>query len=218
MTTPAGAAANRVALADRFLQPRHMAREQSDADLAEGQGTEIRRLVPDDWASLRQVRLASLADAPDAFSSTLAREQGFGEQLWRSRTASSAIFLAWQHGQPAGMAAGVPEQAVRAAGFSDATPGAAHLMSMWVSPDARGQGIADALVAWVCDWASAEGAAQLELWVTEVNARARAFYRRLGFVSTGRRQLVRPEEPDHWEEQMLRELTAYPAGASTGRS
>jgi hypothetical protein len=44
------------------------------------------------------------------------------------------------------------------------------------------------------------------LWVTEVNARARAFYRRLGFVSTGRRQLVRLEEPDHWEEQLVRRL------------
>ncbi len=38
--------------------------------------------------------------------------------------------------------------------------------------------------------------------VTEVNGRARAFYRRLGFVPTGGRQLVRPDEPDLWKEEL----------------
>jgi ribosomal protein S18 acetylase RimI-like enzyme len=38
--------------------------------------------------------------------------------------------------------------------------------------------------------------------VTEVNYRARAFYRRLGFEPTGGRELVRPDEPDNWEEEL----------------
>jgi len=42
------------------------------------------------------------------------------------------------------------------------------------------------------------------LWVTEVNARARAFYQRMGFTATGARQPVREDEPNHWEEQMIR--------------
>jgi ribosomal protein S18 acetylase RimI-like enzyme len=42
--------------------------------------------------------------------------------------------------------------------------------------------------------------------VTEVNDRARAFYRRLGFAPTGVRQPVRPEEPDHWEEELALRL------------
>jgi ribosomal protein S18 acetylase RimI-like enzyme len=46
----------------------------------------------------------------------------------------------------------------------------------------------------------------IALWVTHVNARAAAFYRRMGFVSTGQRQLVRAALPDHWEEQMVRRL------------
>jgi ribosomal protein S18 acetylase RimI-like enzyme len=55
----------------------------------------------------------------------------------------------------------------------------------------------------VCDAARQSGATSVTLWVTEVNGRARAFYRRLGFVPTGDRQVVRPEEPDHWEEKLI---------------
>lgn len=180
------------------------------AQTQSGQGPDspagIRRLGPADWAALRQIRLAALADAPYAFSSTLARELAYDEQLWRERLATSAYFVAWQDGQPAGMAAGICEQAARAAGFPHAA-GTSHLVSMWVSPQARGRGVADSLVEAVCGWARDDGAARAELWVTDVNVRARAFYRRMGFASTGRRQVVRPVEPDHWEEQMARQLS-----------
>jgi GNAT superfamily N-acetyltransferase len=159
--------------------------------------TEIRRLVPGDWSALRQVRLAALADAPYAFSSTLEREEGFDERQWRQRIDSSAHFMAWQDGEPAGLAGG----------FRDVDLAAAcHLVAMWVSPQARGHGVADGLVEAVCAWGRENGAARAVLWVTEVNARAQAFYRRLGFVSNGTRQLVRPQEPDHWEVQMERQL------------
>ncbi len=70
----------------------------------------------------------------------------------------------------------------------------------------RGQGVADRLVEAVCEQARQAGAGTVTLWVTEVNDRARAFYRRLGFAPTGARQLVWPEEPDHWEEELARRL------------
>lgn len=95
----------------------------------------------------------------------------------------------------AGWAAGVPEQTARAAGFSDATPGASHLVPMWVSPRARGQGIAGDLVESVCRWARADGATKVE------------------------RQLVRPGEPDHWEEQLSASLARQTASqADSGLS
>jgi ribosomal protein S18 acetylase RimI-like enzyme len=77
---------------------------------------------------------------------------------------------------------------------------------MWAAPALRGQGVADRLVAGVCERAAPAGAAGVSLWVTEVNGRARAFYRRLGFAPTGRRQPVRPQEPDHWEEELVLRL------------
>ena len=166
--------------------------------------TVIRRLVPDDWELSRRVRLAALAEAPYAFMSTLEHERGFDDQVWRRRlgSATAATFLAWHDGEPAGTATGKAEDP----DDEFAVPGAWQLVGMWVDPRARGQGVAGALIEAVAGHASAAGAPTLVLWVTEVNDRARAFYQRLGFARTGARQPVRPSEPDHWEEQMIRQL------------
>ena len=78
---------------------------------------------------------------------------------------------------------------------------------MWVSPKVRGTGVADRLVAAVCELARQSGFGSVTLWVTEVNGRARSFYRRLGFAPTGGRQLVRPDQADHWEEELTLRLS-----------
>jgi ribosomal-protein-alanine N-acetyltransferase len=77
---------------------------------------------------------------------------------------------------------------------------------MWVEPSERGGGVAAELVEAVAEHAGTAAASCLVLWVTEVNQRARAFYERLGFRYTGARQLVRDDEPSHFELQMTREL------------
>ncbi|MGB6454230.1 MAG: GNAT family N-acetyltransferase [Streptosporangiaceae bacterium] len=154
---------------------------------------EVRQLAADDWAQLRTARLAALAEAPYAFASTVTREQQFTEQDWRERAGRGGTFAAWDGDAIVGQATGL-----------DSGGGDWHLVGMWVSPKVRGSGIADRLVSAVCDLAEHSGATSVTLWVTEVNGRARAFYRRLGFVPTGGRQLVRPEEPDHWEEELTR--------------
>jgi ribosomal protein S18 acetylase RimI-like enzyme len=155
----------------------------------------VRRLVSDDWAQLRVARLAALAEAPYAFFSTLAHEQQFTDEEWRERAGRGGTFAAWDDDAIAGLATGL-----------DRGRDGWHLVGMWVSPKLRGSGVADRLVAAVCDLARQGAATSVTLWVTEVNDRARAFYRRLGFVPTGRRQLVRPEEPDHWEEELILRL------------
>ena len=53
---------------------------------------------------------------------------------------------------------------------------------MWVAPPERGQGTAAALVDAVCRWARGDGATRLTCWALEAVPRARAFYRRYGFV------------------------------------
>jgi GNAT superfamily N-acetyltransferase len=164
--------------------------------------TQVRRLGPDDWEISRQVRLTALADAPYAFMSTLAREQQFDEQVWRQRLGSpaAATFHAWVDGQPAGTATGKIDDPA-----DDFTvPGSWQLVGMWFDPRARGTGVADRLIDAVTCHAREHGATSVTLWVTEGNARARAFYHRMGFVLTGARQPVREEEPDLWEEQMIR--------------
>jgi len=163
---------------------------------------DIRRCRPDDWAALREVRLTALADAPEAFGSTLDRELGYDEQRWRGWIESAAVFLAWRNGRPDGMVAGFANEPDR----PDSVPHSWHLVAMWVSPQMRGLGVAAELVGRVARHAHGQDAASLVLWVTDVNPRARAFYQRLGFRSTGVRQPVRPTEPDHWEEQFALRL------------
>jgi ribosomal protein S18 acetylase RimI-like enzyme len=160
------------------------------------------RVKPDDWQVYRRVRLAALADAPYAFMSTLESEREFPNDAWQQRlgSATAATFLAWQDGEPVGAATGKPENP----DGKHAISGAWQLVGMWVDPRARGRGVADALVEAVAGHAKAQGADALVLWVTEINGRARNFYNRMGFEPTGARQVVRPEEPDHWEAQMIR--------------
>jgi ribosomal protein S18 acetylase RimI-like enzyme len=155
---------------------------------------EVRPLTSADWAALRAARLAALVEAPYAFASTEAQERQLTEQDWRDRAGRGGTFAAWEGNAIVGLATGI------------ARDGDWHLVGMWVAPRVRGTGVADRLVAAVCELASQAGATSVTLWVTEVNGRARAFYRRLGFVPTGDRQVVRPEEPDHWEEELALRL------------
>ncbi len=152
----------------------------------EGSDVQVRRAHPDEWATVRDVRLAALADAPDAFASTLSRELARTEPQWRSRIGAWPWFLAWRAGIPAGLVATVPDQP--ASGPSPRGPRGWHLVSMWVSPQARGTGVAELLVGAVVDHAGAAGASRITLWVALGNARARAFYLRMGFAPTGRQQ------------------------------
>jgi ribosomal protein S18 acetylase RimI-like enzyme len=180
----------------------------------------VRRLAVDDWQQARVTRLAALADAPYAFSSTLAKEQAYGDDLWRSRAGSGRTFGAFDGGTLIGLATGIPTDELDGPAKTGADSSSAagsgqlrgsaqrdwHLVGMWVAPDYRGQGVAGRLVEAVCRQAHEAGAATVTLWVTEINHRAIGLYRRHGFTPTGVRELVRPQEPDHWEMQLERRL------------
>jgi ribosomal protein S18 acetylase RimI-like enzyme len=136
---------------------------------------DLRALTAADWRLWRELRLAALADAPSAFGSRLADWQGDGdrEERWRSRLEmpGSHNVVAEVGGRPVGMASGVPAD----------DPGARGLIAMWVSPEARGRGVGDALIDAVAAWARAEGAASLRLAVYEHNTAAKGLYLRNGF-------------------------------------
>lgn len=141
----------------------------------------VRRAVPGDEPILRALRLEALTEAPDAFASTHARELARTLEDWR-RWISPGITLLLEHGGTArGLVAGM-----HAAG----EPGVVCLLSMWVHPDLRGSGAADALVRAQLAWARDESARLVRLDVMATNIRARLFYERHGFRLTGR-QTVR---------------------------
>lgn len=66
-----------------------------------------------------------------------------------------------------------------------APPGTLQLMQIYVASGWHGKGVAHRLMDWAIASARARGADALVLTVWEVNDRALAFYRRLGFVHIG---------------------------------
>jgi GNAT superfamily N-acetyltransferase len=155
----------------------------------------IRRLGVDDWELLRDVRLAVLRDAPDAFETTYARERARSPEEWRGRISACAWFVAMVGEEPAGIAAGRRSP--------DGVEGRCQLISMWVSPRQRGRGLAALLIAAVRDWAVAEGARELSLEVIAGNHPATRTYAREGFVATGRREPLQTKPAVLKEEWLL---------------
>lgn len=152
-------------------------------------GIVVRELVADDWQEWRALRLAALGEAPYAFSSKLSDWQGDGdlEQRWRDRLATVPFnVVADLGGTPAGMVSAVAQG-------TDV-----ELISMWVSPPARGVGVGDALVEAVLGWAAAGRARRVVLRVMEANDHARAFYRRHGFVDSALFEERSGEPRERW--------------------
>lgn len=144
---------------------------------------DIRRATPRDWRALRCIRLASLADAPTAFASTLERELGFSEETWRSRVEAHPVFLAVRGEDVVGTATAYDDHETERDTVS--------LIAMYVAPTARGTGCAHLLIDAVVHAARAGGATSLLLYVTDVNPVAERCYRRYGFTATGRRRPLR---------------------------
>ena len=157
--------------------------------------------------TLRAVRLAALADAPGAFGSTMARELAFGEAEWRDRATSAPNFIAWHGNEPVGLVTVICRQNEAGTGPSPEW----ELVSMWVSPGARGSGAADLLVSAVADVVRGESGQQITLWVADGNDRARAFYFRAGFRATGARQTYRRSDGSAFDEEKLA-MPLPPAG------
>ncbi len=156
---------------------------------------EVVVLGPPDWERSRATRLAALADAPDAFWSTLADEAEFDEARWRERltSATSTTFVAVLDGQDVGTA-------VASTHLADER--VAALFAMWVAPSARGRGVGDALVAAVKNWARDRGFEAVRLEVTDTNAAAIRLYERHGAVATGERGTFPPPRQHLHEHEM----------------
>jgi ribosomal protein S18 acetylase RimI-like enzyme len=77
---------------------------------------------------------------------------------------------------------------------------------MWVDPVWRGAPVAAQLLTTACRDARRAGALSVTLWVADANPRARRFYRRLGFVSTGEHQPMRSHTLGLGEERMRLDL------------
>jgi RimJ/RimL family protein N-acetyltransferase len=135
--------------------------------------TAVRRLDPDDWQTIRELRLTALRTDPTAFLSTWEGERHHDPEYWRAWPRRGAGFGVWRQDRPAGMVGVAP---------STEDSSRAVIFAMWVAPDARGSGAADALIAAAVSWAAEQGCASVGLEVAAGNARAERAYARNGFV------------------------------------
>jgi len=148
-------------------------------------GVTVRLADPDDWAAWRELRQRSLAEDPQAFSSSTVMWTGANdtEQRWRARLADGPCFIVYDGAKPVGMVAGRIVDA------------AAELISMWVAPEARRRGIGQMLIERVVAWADGR---PLSLRVMDGNTQAVTAYERQGFVlqddvdHEGCRRMLRP--------------------------
>jgi ribosomal protein S18 acetylase RimI-like enzyme len=200
-----------IELGAEVVGPRHLrdladacaaARDRTEAgELLELRGTVVGR---DRWRQVRSLRLAALANTPDAFSATLAEETQQPASWWRSRldepdVDTLVVELDTPVDQPVGaglcVLAPVTDQ-----------PGTLGLFSVWVAPWARGTGAGDALLLAAIERARGRGAQELALDVGDHNAIAVGLYTRHGFVPSGRRTSLPPPRTYVTEHELVLDL------------
>jgi ribosomal protein S18 acetylase RimI-like enzyme len=136
----------------------------------------VRRAAPGDESILRELRLQALSEVPEAFGSTYETELARTPSDWQRWMSPGVTFILYEPAGARGMVAAVRDETDLAV---------VHLMATWVHPAIRGSGAADELVAAVFAWAEVEGAGLVRLKVIHGNDRARHFYERIGFITSG---------------------------------
>ena len=137
----------------------------------------VRQLQPDEAAVYRTIRLAALAQSPEAFGSTLALEADRPLEFFAARMAAGAVFVAEIEGLVVGMVGFRQEERekLRHKGV---------IWGVFVRPEARGRGVAEAIVRAALAYAR-EKVEQAHLVVVRGNDSAHGLYARLGFTEYG---------------------------------
>jgi ribosomal protein S18 acetylase RimI-like enzyme len=138
----------------------------------------IRHLTPADAADYRAIRLAALQNASEAFGSTYESEAARPMSGWQERFAAPGAFGAYLGGGIVGMARFVQDSGSAKERHKGAVYG------MYVTPEARGQGIGSALIEAVIAHASGV-VEQLRLGVVDTNLAAIRLYQKHGFETYG---------------------------------
>jgi GNAT superfamily N-acetyltransferase len=143
----------------------------------------IRRIRATEGLLLRDLRLRSLEDAPDAFGQTLPEAAATPALEWHRKAMQSCRgdVRSWLVAQQGSEAVGLVHGRHR-------SPATLLLFSMWVDPRVRRIGVGRQLVEALEGWGHGWGAQETVLWVLRANEAALGFYQRLGFeiLASGR--------------------------------
>lgn len=124
-------------------------------------------------------------DSPDAracvaayFAELAARFEGgfdLGTKGYTDPKDSGTFYLAWRAGAP-----------IACGALKTIDPGTVEIKRMWVSPEARGQGVAKALLAALEAEAARLGAVRIILDTNKALVEAHTFYRKAGYREIAR--------------------------------
>ncbi|WP_018568830.1 GNAT family N-acetyltransferase [Streptomyces sp. PsTaAH-124] len=157
----------------------------------------VRAIRADEWPAVKALRLEALQDpvAHLAFLETYEEAVERPDSFWRERAAGAAEgstevrqFIAEA---PDGTWVGSVTLLMEEAGTTDwagfpIQRRQGHLVGVYVRPEHRGCGLTEVLFDEALRWAWEIGAERVRLIVHEENGRAQRFYRRVGFLPTGR--------------------------------
>jgi len=167
----------------------------------------VRKLAAADVPALRELRLESLRLHPEYFGADLETEEAMTVADMMARMASGVSFGGFLDGVLCGMVVFVKPNRQKTGHTGD-------LGAMYVRENARGSGLADALVKAVIEEAR-DRVDQIKLTVNADNPRAIRLYERNGFREIGRYpDSIRVNGRSYDELVMLRTVT--PGGRGRG--
>jgi RimJ/RimL family protein N-acetyltransferase len=156
----------------------------------------VRRLQTSDVPSYRELRLESLKNHPEAFASSWEYEADKPSSWWAERLEKNTVFGGWVNSSPLVGVAGL--------GVQDAVK-LRHkgvLWGMYVRPEARGTGLAAALVQQVVEHAQTL-VEEVCLTVVASNSAAHRLYSAAGFREYGLERRALKVGSEYYDEVLM---------------
>jgi RimJ/RimL family protein N-acetyltransferase len=154
-------------------------------------------LSPDEWSRLREIRLASLLESPEAFGSSYEREIAFSEKEWRELFNLNSYLVASIDGKDIAIMF-----LERLRGDFGAT---CWVGGCWSNPQYRGIGALRSMFDYVDSVKDQRGWQIQGLGVFIVNESAITAYEKLGFKAMGEVQ-ESTRRPGNFYQRMIRGL------------
>lgn len=158
----------------------------------------LRRLLPDDFALLRDIRLLALQSDPHVFGSSFAREKEYDDAAWTAQLENPdvGIFGIFDDAGIAGMTAvGVARDNLE--------KNVAVMWGSWLRADLRGQGLSVKMYQARIDWARAHETVQrIVVSHRQSNAASMHANQKHGFVFTH-------QHPHVWHDGVTEDHVFY---------
>ena len=155
----------------------------------------VRQLIAADAAAYRELRLEALQNAPTAFGSSYEAESKQTVADFEGWMTRSHIAGAWLDDVLVGSASFYRLDSAKAAHRG-------NIWGVYVRPDARGHGVARALMTEILAFARTQ-VEQVHLAVVTDNAAARKLYEHLGFVTYGTEPRALLVDGRYYDEHLM---------------